>query len=1054
MICATCAAENKTGRLYCASCGAALSQECGVCGFANEPRDAFCGGCGQALGQKVRAPDVAAERRPVSILFADLVGYTALSQKIDPEDTHALLARFFAVADEIILQFGGSIDKHMGDNVMALFGAPIAHGDDPQRAVGAAQAIHAAMPALSKSTGQPLSVHVGIAVGDVLASGLGSVAHSSYTVVGQAVNLAARLMNLAAPGETLVSSEIARHLDHRFELEPLGEKTIKGLPVPISAFRIGAALNDKQRGQRPLVGRRAEIAQIDALLKESRKEGKGHSLVIRGVPGIGKTRLLEEAAQHARRRGFKVVILRVLDFGAGTERDPHRQLAQGLIASGAGPDALEPLQSALFAQMVGRPLNLDEQRRIEAMSHVTRHAMRAEALAAMITSTAARQAVLILIEDIHWADTQFLTTLATLTDRVASIRAMLLMTSRIDPDPIDAAWRARLRQGHVVTVDLAPLTEVDALEMSRQIAPDVDQFARQCVARAEGNPLFLEQLLRNQPGGDISDLPNSLQSVVLARLDQLPEGDKAWLQAASILGQQFSGEDLEVLLDRPNFNPETMLRRQLLRPVPGGFLFAHALIHDGIYSALTKERRRTLHRKAASLYAGRDAILRAEHLDRAEAPEAALAYLDAAQAEGRQHHLDQSARLAARGLELARGEAVSVLGLEAGRRHLDIGAAAVARIAFSLTLEAAISPDDRCRALVGLAACDRQLGNIESALQGLSEAEPLSADDDILLAEIHYLRGNLHFARGDGEACHDSHSKALIAAKRTGSVEWLARAESGLGDAFYMQGRYARALEHFRACTEIAAEAGLLRILPTNRAMIGNCNIFQCRFDDALHEVKLAREEALLIGDRFGDMFGLECLAFIQMAACRWPEAAISAEASLNLAVEIGARRYESITAAILAMSRYDAGDTKGALDLITRALRIAEETGLGFAGALIEAIRAIIMGPCDAARAILDYGESLLRQTSMAHSHLFFRAFAIDWAIAAGEWDRVTRYADDLAKFTAAEPLPYTDMIVERARLLAAYRRDPSDERIQAATDALAAKADAVDFRLDFPTP
>ncbi len=1055
MRCASCAAENKTGRHFCAACGAVLPHLCAACGFANDPGDAFCGGCGRDLGHREPTGETVAERRPVSIMFADLVGYTALAEKVDPEETHALLAAFFAIADDIILQFGGRIDKHMGDNVMALFGAPVAHGDDPQRAARVARAIHEAMPGLSARIGRPLSVHIGIAVGEVLASGLGSVAHSTYTVVGQAVNLAARLMEMAGPGETLVSPEIAQHLALGYEMEARGEQAIKGMAAPLMIYRIGAPLAETQKGRKPIAGRRAEVAQINALLTASRTGGTGSTLLIRGVPGIGKSRLTEEAVQHARRRGFRVIIIRILDFGAGAERDPHRLLAAALADAAGDLNHLDPLQSALMASLIDGALAPDQQRRLEAMSHAARHAVCAEILAGLLAESAGQRPMLLVVEDIHWADAGFLATLANIADRAAQVRALLLMTSRVDPDPIDAAWRANLRQAQIMTIDLAPISTDEAFEMSRHIAADLDQFARHCVARAEGNPLFLEQLLRNRSSGNADDLPDSLQNVVLARLDQLPEDERTALQAASVLGQQFSGSDLAKLLERPVFDGASMLRRQLLRPVPGGYLFAHALIHDGIYSALTHERRRQWHRKAADLYATRDTTLHAEHLDRAEADEAAEAYRRAADDEAHLHHLDRAARLAARGLSLARSMLDRCrLGLAAGRRHLDIGEAQLARNAYRIALDSQPDPLDRCRALIGLAACDRQLGAIDQALAGLAEAEPIAAADDAaaLLAEISYLRGNLHFARGVAEDCLAAHAAALAAAERAGQPEWLARAESGLGDANYLQGHYALAQQHFRRSVETAEAAGLLRILPPNRGMIGNCHIFYCRFDAGLLEVEAARVAALQIGDRFGEMFGLESAAFILMTARRWPEAEGPALAAMTLASELGARRYESITATILAMSRLAEGKPADAEALSQRAEMLAHETGLGFAGALILALRANILGDQPAARQAVERGEELLRQTSMAHNHIFFREFAIDWAILVGDWPLVERYAGDLAQFAAADPLPYVDMIVERARLLARLHHDPGDAVARQQLALLASRAKEVDFRLDFP--
>lgn len=1055
MQCPACNAANRDDRRFCTTCGAALPQLCPACGFSNETGDSFCGGCGRALAADAVPGNMPAERRPVSILFADLTGYTALARHADPEDTHALLARFFAVADEIVLGFGGRIDKHMGDNVMALFGAPVAHGDDPWRAVGAALAIQRAMPALAAEMGQDLRVHIGIAVGDVLASGLGSAAHSTYTVVGNAVNLAARLMELAVPGETWVSAEIAAAVADNCQVTPLGARDIKGIGPAVEIFRVAEAAVTDAPDSRGMVGRDSEIAQIKSLLTTSRQQMAGRALLIRGVPGIGKSRLMEETLRQAHELAYRAILVRVLDFGAGNERDPLRQMALALLDLAPGASVLSPLQQALVVALADRPLDAVQQQLVGAMDHAARSSARVDAICALLEQLASCQPVLLAVEDIHWADAVMLDLLAVLTERIAVLPAVIVLTSRLDPDPIDAAWRARLHDGRIVTIDLAPMTEAEALQMSQLIAADLDAFARQCVRRAEGNPLFLEQLLRSRLTGEADDLPASLRNVVLARLDQLPESERVALQAASVLGQQFDGGDLARLLERPAFEAGPMLRRQLLRPVAGGYLFAHALVHHGIYSTLTRERRRALHRRAATLYLDRDPVLYAEHLDRAEAPEAAMAYARAAESEAAQHHLDRAERLAARGLERAQDAVEQArLGLLSGRCHLAIGEAPAAHAAYTGALAAAVAPLDRCLALIGLAACERQLGGIEPALAHLDQAEPmaLAIGDAALIAEINSLRGNLHFARGAAEACLKAHGAALAAAQRAGAQEWLARAESGLGDACYMLGRYAEAQRHFSTCVATAEAASLLRIVSVNRGMIGNCQVFYCRFDAALKDVALAQAAGQRIGDRFGDMFGRECAAFILMAAHRWAEAAAPAEAAMQLAIEIGARRFESITAVILARARLEAGDRTAASTLSDHALALAEATGLGFAGAIIEAIRARIMGRGADGRATVERGETLLQATNMAHNHIFFRTFAIDWAVAAGDWALVERHADKLAEFTAAAPLPYADIVVERARLLTRLAGNSGDDTARAALQVLALRAAELKFALRFP--
>ena len=238
--CKGCESENREGRKFCASCGFALPVACRECGYANEGGDRYCGGCGRLLAGADVAPRVegrsaapAGDRRPVSVLFCDLVGYTRLSSELDPEDVHALLERFFTLVDAIVDRFGGTLDQHIGDAAMALFGAPVAHGNDAERAVRAAMQIHASLSELNSSP--PLTAHIGVATGEVVASSVGSQRHRRYTVTGEAANLAARLLARAAGGETLVSDTVYRATSHAIAYEPVGSLTLKGLDRPVDA---------------------------------------------------------------------------------------------------------------------------------------------------------------------------------------------------------------------------------------------------------------------------------------------------------------------------------------------------------------------------------------------------------------------------------------------------------------------------------------------------------------------------------------------------------------------------------------------------------------------------------------------------------------------------------------------------------------------------------------------------------------------------------------------------------------------------------------------------
>ena len=310
MRCANCDAENWAGRKFCASCGSVLPVPCRSCGFANQATEQFCGGCGlplaedRAVSTETRSvAEPQGDRRPVTVLFCDLVGYTRLSSVLDPEEVHAVLERFFALVDSIVASFGGTIDKHIGDAAMALFGAPLARGNDTERAVRAALEIQAGVPGLATGLASPLAVHVGIATGEVIASAVGSQHHRGYTVTGEAANVAARLLDRAASGETLVSDAVYRATEHMAAYEPVGSLSLKGLSQPVDAWRL-TGTRRATSDPHALVGRRSELGQMRAALDACVNGASGTALLIRGEAGIGKTRLVDELQSIAAESGL------------------------------------------------------------------------------------------------------------------------------------------------------------------------------------------------------------------------------------------------------------------------------------------------------------------------------------------------------------------------------------------------------------------------------------------------------------------------------------------------------------------------------------------------------------------------------------------------------------------------------------------------------------------------------------------------------------------------------------------------------------------------------
>ncbi len=334
MRCSRCQTENREGRRFCASCGGALARACD-CGYVNDATDRFCGGCGRLFEREAEAAadrplESDGDRRPVAIMFCDLVGYTRLTSKLDPEEVRALLEQFFGVIDATVERYGGTIDKHIGDAAMALFGAPRAHGDDALRAVRAALEIQALIPMKLRVASGPLAVHIALAMGDVVASRVGSERRREYTVIGEAANLAARLLDRAGANEILASEEIWQATARFADYEALGGQILKGLDDPVPAFRL-KGLRESVAESRPLVGRRAELAQCRSALAAAADGQAGAVIVVRGEPGIGKTRFVEELQSIAAELGFARHVAWALDFGVERGRGALGALVRSLL---------------------------------------------------------------------------------------------------------------------------------------------------------------------------------------------------------------------------------------------------------------------------------------------------------------------------------------------------------------------------------------------------------------------------------------------------------------------------------------------------------------------------------------------------------------------------------------------------------------------------------------------------------------------------------------------------------------------------------------------------
>ncbi len=1009
------------------------------------------------------------ERRHATVLLADISGYTALCVRLDAEQVQDLIGRFYDVTDRIVAEYGGHVIDHAGDGTLAVFGAPIAHGNDSERAVKAALAMHSQARTIEDPSGVPIALHVGIASGEVVAATIAAAGQSKYVVTGEAVNLAARINALAQEGQTLLAQPVWNAVSEAVDAAPLGPVQLKGLDQPVAVWRVtGLRHASRQRGA--LVGRRPQLQQLLELLHATHARGAGTAVLVRGQAGIGKSRLVEEVLQQAEDRGYVCHRGLVLDFGvAKREECVAAVLRQVLQAQPPGDEASlrEALEQAVAGgQVIGdEPMFVNEildlphapaqRAAFDAMDNERRAQRIRETFVAIVGRAVSRGPRLVLIEDIHWASPELLKHLVLLARLAARGPLMLLLTSRHEGDPLGGAWQAAGGEQHPITIDLGPLSPEESRELARQLVDSREDIALQCVARSEGNPLFLRQLLRNVAESQSSSIPASIQSLVLARMDRLAPADKNALQAASVLGKRFAIEPLRALLDDARYACDALLDADLLRPEGDGFVFAHALIREGVYASLLNARKRALHRRAAEIYGEGEPLLRCEHLDRAGDPGAAQAYLEAARSQAARFRHEVALKLVERGGELAaeNGVRASLLLLR-GDLLRDAGRSAESLATFQSALDLAADDDQRYQAWMGIVAGHRVTTEIRAAIAALDEAQHIAErlDSNERRSRVHHVRGNLQFAAGDGDACRREHEAALRHAHAAHHRECEAQALSGLGDAEYLKGRMLTALEHFQGCIELCEQIGLVRMQAANRGMTSHCLYYANQVQESEAQTRRALADAQALGLAQVEIFLQESLGFLLAARGDHAEAEPALAVGIPLARAARARRYLSLMLYALARCLVAQDRRDEARAALEEGLDLARQTGMAFAGPMILSGLAELALDHAEARRVLAQGEVVLGQGAISHSHLHFYHNAIDVSLGWRAWSEALRYAAALESYVREQPLPWATLMIERGRALAAYGSGRGDADTVRRMAAIRSELERAGFRSALP--
>jgi class 3 adenylate cyclase/tetratricopeptide (TPR) repeat protein len=686
MECPSCHSETPDDSRFCEACGAALPVRCASCGATSRAGARFCSKCGKPLTADSPAvappkpaatpspsqPASSAERRQLTVMFCDLVGSTALSTRLDPEDMREIMGAYHRCCAELVERNGGIVATYMGDGIMAYFGYPKAE-HDAERAVRAGLALVEAVPKLKTALGVPLQVRAGIATGLVVVGDLiGAGAGPEQTVVGETPHLAARLQALAEPGAVVISSSTRRLTGGLFDYRDLGAVALKGFAKNVRAWQALGVREAESRFEAlretltPLVGRSEEI---HLLLRrwEQAKAGDGCVVLVTGEPGIGKSRIAQALVDrltnepHTRLRYFcsphhqdsaLYPSITQLERAAGFRRDDtdEERLAKLEAVLGLATDDLSEAVP-LFADLLSVPtgdryptLKLTPQKRKEKILL---------AQLAQLQGLTARQPVLLLFEDLQWSDPTTRESLDLLIDRVPALRVLAIITFRQE---FSAPWVGR---PHVTLLSLSRLAAHQRAEMIAHVTGGKvlpREIADQISHRTDGVPLFIEELTKAViESGLLTDtgdqytvighlpllaVPSTLQASLLARLDRLaPVREVAQIGAA--LGRRFSHELIGAVAAMPQqlledallqlVGAELIFRRGI--PPDAEYTFKHALVQDAAYDTLLHSRRRQLHARIAAtledqfpeIVAAQPAQL-ARHCAEAGLPEKAVIY--------------------------------------------------------------------------------------------------------------------------------------------------------------------------------------------------------------------------------------------------------------------------------------------------------------------------------------------------------------------------------------------------------------------------------------------
>ena len=782
MKCPKCQFENREGARFCGNCRTKLSQVCPHCKSENPPDNKFCDECGQALRKHKEAPpidfekpqsytpkfladkiltnrsSIEGERKLVTVLFADVANYTSMSERLDAEEVHQIMDGCFQILMNEIHKYEGTINQFTGDGIMALFGAPVAHEDHAQRACRAALSIQRAMEdygdKVREDHGVEFKTRIGLNSGPVIVGSIGDDLRMDYTAVGDTTNLAARIQQVANPGEVWLSQETHNIVQNYFQYDLLEQIPLKGKAQPQRIYHLIAERPGVRtrfaagiaRGITELVGRRPEMEILRGALKKA-KEGEGQVVDVVGEAGVGKSRLVYEfqkglgndvifltgnCIQYGRNINFLPVIDMVRD-AFGIEEGLTEVEVGNRIEEKATQDLAQmiPFYRSLLSLKVQDP-------KFKALEPEGRKFGTFEAVKNLLIALSEKKSVVVFIDDAHWIDKMSEALFTYLARSILDQRILMLSAYRSEGSP---SWAQGAHYQRLGVETLSSKSSVRLVRNMLRVPALEPKLEEKIVEKAEGNPFFVEEIVRELVDrGDIvksgdqyicsrpieqCEIPNTIQGMLAARMDRLSEDLKRTMQVASVIGKNFAfrllknimelGEELRSQMT--NLVGLEILYEKALYPELE-YIFKHTLTQEVAYESLLKQRRREIHGRIAQ-------AIEELYAERLEDHYETLA-----------HHYERSGKA---------GKAVDYLIL-AGEKSNHVGAAQAAfeflkrALEVSETAHIELSPDTEVRLHFGLASAQQAIGAIGDAVKGFRKAIAVSRRQGMVEHEKESMR--------------------------------------------------------------------------------------------------------------------------------------------------------------------------------------------------------------------------------------------------------------------------------------------------------------------------